>query len=48
MTEDISLFDAVYSQRAIRRLKPDPVSGELIHRVIEAATEAPSGGNREP
>ncbi len=48
MTEDISLFDAIYSQRAIRKLKPDPVSDELIHKVIEAATKAPSGGNREP
>lgn len=48
MTEDISLTDAIYSQRAIRRLKPDPVSDELIHKVIEAATKAPSGGNSEP
>lgn len=48
MPDDIGLFEAIYSQRAIRKLKPDPVSDDLIHKVIEAATKAPSGGNREP
>jgi nitroreductase len=48
MPEDISLFDAIYSQRAIRKLKPDPVSDEFVHKLIEAATKAPSGGNTEP
>jgi nitroreductase len=38
----------MYSQRAIRRLKPDPVPDDLIRRLIEAATKAPSGGNRQP
>jgi len=48
MADDIGLFEAIYSQRAIRKLKPDPVSDELIHKLIEAATKAPSGGNTEP
>ncbi len=48
MTEDIGLFEAIFSQRAIRKLKPDPVSDEFVHKLIEAATKAPSGGNREP
>ena len=48
MTENIGLFDAIYSQRAIRKLKPDPVSDDLVHKLIEAATKAPSGGNSEP
>ena len=47
MTEDIGLFDALYSQRAIRYFKPDPVSDELIHKLIEAATKAPSGSNKQ-
>lgn len=47
MPEDIGLFEAIYSQRAIRKLKPDPVSDELVHKLIEAATKAPSGGNQQ-
>ena len=47
MPEDITLFDALYSQRAIRYFKPDPVPDELIHKLIEAASKAPSGGNRQ-
>lgn len=45
---DIGLFEAMYSMRAIRRLKPDPVPQELIGKLIEAATRAPSGANRQP
>ncbi|PZC45681.1 MAG: Nitroreductase [Chloroflexi bacterium] len=47
MTDDISLFDAMYAQRAIRRFKPDPVPQEAIERILEAAVRAPSGGNRQ-
>ncbi|MDG1207236.1 MAG: nitroreductase family protein [Pseudomonadales bacterium] len=46
--EDIGLFDAIRTTRAIRRLKPDPVPVELIRKVCEAGTFAPSGGNRQP
>jgi nitroreductase len=45
---DIGLFEAIYTQRAIRSFKPDPVSRELVERVVEAATKAPSAGNRQP
>ena len=47
MTEP-AFFDTIYAQRAIRRFKPDPVPRGLIEQVIEAATRAPSGGNRQP
>jgi nitroreductase len=43
-----SLFDAIYTQRAIRRWRPDPVPAGLIKRVVEAATKAPSGSNQQP
>ena len=46
MTE-IGLFDAMYTARALRRLKPDPVPDELITRVLDAAIRAPSGGNAQ-
>ena len=42
MPEDIGLFDALYSQRAIRYFKPDAVPDELVHKLIEAATKAPA------
>ncbi len=44
MTESIDLFEAIDSQRAIRRFKPDPVPDELITRLLRAAIKAPSGG----
>jgi nitroreductase len=43
-----SLFDAIYTQRAIRRWRSDPVPDDLIWRVLEAATKAPSGSNTQP
>jgi len=46
--EDIGVFDAIRTTRAIRRLKSDPVPVELIRKVCEAGTFAPSGGNRQP
>jgi len=44
---DIGLFEAIYSARSIRRLKPDPVPEELISRILDAAIRAPSGGNAQ-
>jgi nitroreductase len=44
---EIGLFEAMYSARAMRWLKPDPVPPELIARIIEAATQAPSAGNTQ-
>ncbi len=45
---EFDLYEAIYTTRAMRRLKPDPVSPQLIVKVIEAATMGPSGGNRQP
>jgi nitroreductase len=33
--------------RAVRRLRPDPIPDGVLRRVLEAATWAPSGGNRQ-
>jgi nitroreductase len=46
MTE-IGLFDAIYSARALRRLKPDPVPEDVITRILDAAIRAPSAGNAQ-
>ena len=47
MPEGIDLFEAIDTQRAIRRFKPDPVPDEMITRLLQAAIKAPSGGLRE-
>ena len=45
---DISLFEAINSQRQFTRYKPEPVPREAIDEMIEAATKAPNGGNKQP
>jgi nitroreductase len=37
----------MYTARAMRRLKPDPVLGDVITKIIDAAIRAPSGGNAQ-
>jgi nitroreductase len=44
---DIGLFEAMYSARALRRLKPDPVPDEILTKIIDAAIRAPSAGNSQ-
>jgi nitroreductase len=44
---EIGLFDAIYSARALRRLRPDPVPEEIITRILDAAIRAPSAGNAQ-
>jgi nitroreductase len=46
--EDVPLLEGIRTARAIRRLRPDAVPRELIRKVCEAGTYAPSGGNRQP
>jgi nitroreductase len=43
----MDLFEAMETQRAIRRLKPDPVPEELLLRLVHYATRAPSAGNAQ-
>ena len=44
----MSLGEAIFTQRAIRRFKPDPIPDEDLGHILESATRAPSGGNRQP
>ena len=41
------LAEAMSTQRAIRRLKTDPVDDELVLRLIELALKAPTGSNQQ-
>lgn len=45
---DLGLYEAMSTLRAVRRLKPDPIPRDVLHRVLEAATWAPTGGNTQP
>jgi nitroreductase len=42
---DMPLQEAMLTQRAIRRLKPDPVDDAIVLRCIELALKAPTGSN---
>lgn len=46
-TDEIGLFETLYSARAQRKFRSDPVPDELISRILDAAIQAPSGGNRQ-
>ena len=43
----MDFFDVVTTQRAIRRLKPDPIPDAVLRQIMDAAICAPSGGNRQ-
>lgn len=49
MTEnEVGLFEAMRTQRAIRHYKLDPVPDDAVTRILEAAVRAPSGANAQP
>jgi nitroreductase len=39
------IFEILYSTRAMRRLKPDPIPDTTLKQIIDAGIRAPSGGN---
>jgi nitroreductase len=45
---ELDVFEAMRTTRAVRKLRPDPIPDAVLRRVLEAATWAPSGGNRQP
>ncbi len=46
-TLNMPLEEAMRTQRAIRRLKPDPVDDGLVLHLIELALKAPTGSNAQ-
>ena len=44
----MSVGEAIFSQRAIRRVRPDPIPEEDLQHILEAAIHAPNGGNQQP
>ncbi len=45
---EVPLYEAMSTLRAVRRLKPDKISADVLRRILEAATWAPTGGNAQP
>lgn len=43
----MTLGEAMFTQRAIRRLKPDPIPDEVMRDIMESAIRAPNGGNTQ-
>jgi nitroreductase len=46
--DEIGVFEAIHSQRQFTRYRPDPVPREALETIVEAASRAPSGANRQP
>lgn len=44
----MDVFEAIRERRSIRAFKRDPVSDEVLLRILEAAQWAPSAGNLQP
>lgn len=45
---EMGVYEAMRTLRAVRRLRPDPIADDVLRRVLEAATWAPTGGNVQP
>lgn len=44
---DPGLFETLYTSRALRRFKPDPVPEDIVFQLLDAAIRAPTGHNRQ-
>ena len=43
----IPLGEAMFTQRAIRRFRPDPIPADVMQDIMQAAIRAPNGGNNQ-
>ena len=43
----MDVYEALYTTRAMRRLKTDPIPAEVQARILDAAIRAPTGGNTQ-
>jgi nitroreductase len=47
MTDQPGLFATLYTTRALRRFKPDPIPDDVLFQMLDAAIRAPSGQNAQ-
>ncbi len=43
----MDLYEALYTTRAMRRVRPDPVPEDVVRHMLDSAIRAPSGGNTQ-
>jgi nitroreductase len=43
----MDVTEALYTTRAMRRVRPDPIPDDVQQRILDAAIRAPSGGNMQ-
>ena len=43
----MDVYEALYTTRAMRRVKPDPIPIEVQQKILDAAVRAPTGGNMQ-
>jgi nitroreductase len=43
----MDIYEALYTTRAMRRVRPDPIPQDVQARILDAAIRAPSGGNAQ-
>ena len=43
----MDVYEALYTTRAMRRVRPDPIPEAVQARILDAAVRAPSGGNAQ-
>jgi nitroreductase len=43
----MDVYEALYTTRAMRRVRPDPIPHDVQARILDAAVRAPSGGNTQ-
>ncbi len=44
----MDVSEAVAARMSVRAFRPDPVAGDVVRAILEAAHQAPSGGNLQP
>src|ERR1700729_2133923 len=45
--QQMDVYEALYTTRAMRRVRPDPIPHDVQARILDAAIRAPSGGNAQ-
>ena len=43
----MDVFEALYTTRAMRRVKEEPIPQEILKKMVDAAVRAPSGANNQ-
>ena len=44
----MTLDETMFTQRAVRRFRPEPIPDADLQAILEAAIRAPNGGNNQP